>query len=278
MAAPVILVTGGYDHKIRYWDATTGACTRIVPFGDSQVNSLAISLDKSLLAAGGNSALQLYDINSNDERPILTYEGHSSNITALGFQRDQRWLYSCSEDSTVRIWDPRGNVTVRKYDAGSPVNSVCLHPSETELISGDQNGFLRVWDLAADKYREELMPAIDIPIRSVSIVSSIHASCFVSINPSLMSNYDCFSSLQTATWSVWDRIAVDSSSTRRQTTRYVHLLIYRLLRVMHVLNVIYYVYDLLDIGVGEGVASSRRLPVEVLDFERPEADRHHLRR
>ena len=178
MAAPVILVTGGYDHKIRYWDATTGACTRIVPFGDSQVNSLAISLDKSLLAAGGNSTLQLYDINSNDERPILTYDGHSSNITALGFQRDQRWLYSCSEDNTVRVWDPRGNVTVRKYDSGSPVNSVCLHPSETELISGDQNGSLRVWDLAADKYREEIIPAIDIPIRSVSIVSFI--SCILS--------------------------------------------------------------------------------------------------
>lgn len=34
----VVLVTGGYDQKIRYWDATNGVCTRIVPFGESQVS------------------------------------------------------------------------------------------------------------------------------------------------------------------------------------------------------------------------------------------------
>ncbi len=174
MAAPVILVTGGYDHKIRYWDATTGVCTRIVGFGDSQVNCLQISMDKTLLAAGGNSALHLYDINAiNEDRPILTYDSHTSNILNVGFQRDQRWLYSCSEDGTVRIWDPRANTTVRKYDCGVAVNTVALHPNEAEIFSGDQNGLVRIWDLAADKYREEIIPALDIPVRSISIVSFV---------------------------------------------------------------------------------------------------------
>ena len=52
MALPVVLVTGGYDHKIRYWEATSGACIKSIMFGESQVNCLQISPDKSLLAAG----------------------------------------------------------------------------------------------------------------------------------------------------------------------------------------------------------------------------------
>ena len=48
---PVVLVTGGYDHKIRFWEATNGACARTLTFGESQVNCLQISADKSLLVA-----------------------------------------------------------------------------------------------------------------------------------------------------------------------------------------------------------------------------------
>lgn len=173
MSSPVILVTGGYDHKIRYWDAASGVCTRSVSFGESQINCLQISLDKTLLAAGGNPMINLYDINSNDDRPLVSYEGHSGNVTGLGFHRDQRWLYSCSEDGSVRIWDPRTNTTSRRFETQSAVNTVVLHPTEAELISGDADGNLKVWDLAADKMREEFNPAPDFPIRSLSMVCEL---------------------------------------------------------------------------------------------------------
>lgn len=169
---PVVLVTGGYDHKIRFWDATSGVATKTIPFGDSQVNCLQVSTDKSLLAAGGNPMVQLFDVNSNEEKPCYTYEGHTTNVTTVGFEKDQKWIYSSSEDGTIRIWDPRASTVARKYDCGAAVNSVALHPNQTELISGDINGFVKIWDMEADKCREEYMPAVDIPVRSISIVSN----------------------------------------------------------------------------------------------------------
>lgn len=178
-AMPVVLVTGGYDHKIRFWDATSGTCLKSVHFGDSQVNCLQVSADKALLAAGGNPQIQLFDVNSVEEKPILTYEGHTSNVTTIGFQKDQKWLYSSSEDGTIRMWDPQSNTYTRKYDCGAAVNSVALHPNQTEIISGDANGLVKVWDITADKCREEYSPAVDIPVRSVSIVSLSACCCFV---------------------------------------------------------------------------------------------------
>jgi WD40 repeat protein len=59
----LFLATGGYDHKIRFWDATSGSCTRTIQFGDSQVNCLQISSNKSLLAAGEFAFERFYIVN-----------------------------------------------------------------------------------------------------------------------------------------------------------------------------------------------------------------------
>lgn len=38
MANSVILATAGYDHKIRFWEAPTGVCSRHLRYPDSQVS------------------------------------------------------------------------------------------------------------------------------------------------------------------------------------------------------------------------------------------------
>jgi len=133
----VILATAGYDHTIRFWEATSGVCYRCVPsppwcpppdpasgpreraprtdpphtppypgrtlqYADSQVNKLEITSDKHLLAAAGNPHIRLFEVNSNNGQPVLSYDGHKDNITAIGFHRSNDWMFSGSEDGTVR--------------------------------------------------------------------------------------------------------------------------------------------------------------------------------
>ena len=80
------LCTGGYDNTIRFWEAWSGICSRTIQHPESvrassffvraravtdgvlhvgmvqQVNRLAISPDKRLIAAAGNQTIKLYDI------------------------------------------------------------------------------------------------------------------------------------------------------------------------------------------------------------------------
>ena len=192
----VILATAGYDHKIRFWEAPSGICSRTIRYPDSQVNCLEITPDKQFLAAGGNPHIRLFEINpsipmhdnmngrghanhshnggSNNnvnvtngggggvnggsgyhhqnhqhQNPVLQCEGHTSSVTSIGFQRDGPLMYSSSEDHTVKIWDlrcPTGTCS-RSFDSGAPVNSVALHPNQNYLISGDQSGSIKIWDL-----------------------------------------------------------------------------------------------------------------------------------
>lgn len=54
---------------------------------------------------------------------------------------------------------------------GTMVNDVVIHPNQGELISCDQMGSVKIWDLGENTCTHELVPAEDVPIRSVSIAS-----------------------------------------------------------------------------------------------------------
>lgn len=90
----VVLATAGYDHTIRFWEATSGICYRTLQYADSQVNKLEITADKTQIAAAGNSQIRIFDVNSNDPQPVNSYDGHNGNVTAVGFQKDSKWMFS----------------------------------------------------------------------------------------------------------------------------------------------------------------------------------------
>ncbi|EFJ46224.1 hypothetical protein VOLCADRAFT_81959 [Volvox carteri f. nagariensis] len=165
----VVLATAGYDHTIRFWEATSGCCYRTLQYAESQVNKLEITADKTRIAAAGNPQIRVFDVNSNDPNPLLTYDGHAGNVTAVGFHKDGKWMYSGGEDGTVRVWDTRSQVCQRTYESRAAVNSVVLHPNQGELISGDQTGHIRVWDLTASACSCELVPEIGTAVRSLTV-------------------------------------------------------------------------------------------------------------
>jgi WD40 repeat protein len=90
----VVLATAGYDHTIRFWEATSGICYRTLQYADSQVNKLEITSEKQYIAAAGNSQVRLFEVNSSDPQPVSSYEGHQGNVTAVGFQKDSKWMYT----------------------------------------------------------------------------------------------------------------------------------------------------------------------------------------
>ncbi|KDN49360.1 hypothetical protein RSAG8_02062, partial [Rhizoctonia solani AG-8 WAC10335] len=83
----VVLVTGSYDHEIRFWEAWSGLCSRTIQrSGESgQVNRLSISPDKRLLAAAIYTKVHIYDIAGNSSTPRAVFEGHKGNVTSVSF-------------------------------------------------------------------------------------------------------------------------------------------------------------------------------------------------
>ncbi len=166
----VVLATAGYDNTVKFWEAPAGKCYRTINFPDSQVNKLEITHDKQYLAAVGNPHCRLYDVMTDVSTPVRQFTGHTGNVTAVGFQKDRKWMYTGSEDGSVKIWDMRQRSGhQRSYNRKYGVNTACLHPNQGEIISGDENGTIRVWDLTADACSYELVPDGKCPIRSITV-------------------------------------------------------------------------------------------------------------
>ncbi|ORY68936.1 WD repeat-containing protein pop3 [Pseudomassariella vexata] len=173
----VILCTAGYDHTIRFWEALSGICSRTIQHPDSQVNRLCISPDKRYLAAAGHHTVKLYDIKSTNPNPLLTFEGHTGNITGVAFHCEGKWMVTSSEDGTVKIWETRSGTIQRSYNHGSPVNDVVIHPNQGEIISCDRGGSVRVWDLAENNCSHQLIPEEDVSVSSVTVASDGSLLC-----------------------------------------------------------------------------------------------------
>uniref|UniRef100_A0A6A7G6M2 Target of rapamycin complex subunit lst8 n=1 Tax=Hirondellea gigas TaxID=1518452 RepID=A0A6A7G6M2_9CRUS len=171
MPASVVLCSAGYDHTIRFWEAPTGLCYRSLQYDDSQINRLRITPDKQYIAAAANPHVKLFEINAKNPNPLRSFEGHSGNVTALGFQKDNKWMFTASEDASVKIWDVRAAGCQRDYESNAPINDAVLHPNQGEIFSGDLDGNVGVWDLTANSCSHQLVPDGKTPIRSVTIAS-----------------------------------------------------------------------------------------------------------
>jgi len=179
----ILLATGGYDHKICFWDAVSGELgSRYIKYPDSQINKLEFTPTKQYIAAAGNLHIRLFEVELMNQNPVTSFDGHKTNVTSFGFHREGKWMYSGSEDGTIRIWDIRAPGCQTNFECGGPVNTVVLHPNQAELISGDQNGVIKVWDLVSNTCSRTLTPDEDIPIRSISISSD--GSKVVAVNNS----------------------------------------------------------------------------------------------
>ncbi|ORZ40119.1 WD repeat-containing protein wat1 [Catenaria anguillulae PL171] len=184
-AESVILVTGGYDHTIRFWEALSGACVRTIQHTESQVNKLTISPDKRFVIAAGNPHVRFYDIQTSSSSapgsqpsanasaasstPVMSFDGHTGNVTGVQFSSDGRWFATCGEDKTVKLWDLRSPTPTREYEHHAPVTDVQIHPNQAELVTCDQAGTVKVWDLFANTCTHQLLPEEDVAMRSVAI-------------------------------------------------------------------------------------------------------------
>jgi len=178
---PVKFCTASYDHYIKFWDMNGSVDShRSIQNSDSQINSMDISKDGSLLAVGGYQYIKIYDINSMNNNPIINYE-MQKNVTNVGFFKNTQQLYSGGEDCKARIYDlrMRNGVATKCLQVSNQVNSVALHPNQTELIVADESGCINIWDLKSDK-TEQLIPEPGVSITCVDIDSD--ASYLAAVN------------------------------------------------------------------------------------------------
>ncbi|NXF68558.1 LST8 protein, partial [Ciccaba nigrolineata] len=154
---PVILATAGYDHTVRFWQAHSGICTRTVQHQDSVSFTAAPGLGGRAVDVHGGGGLHGQDLG-----PEVGRGGGSPPLAAP----HRRWnLLNPSSPFCCRS---RNLQCQRIFQVNAPINCVCLHPNQAELIVGDQSGAIHIWDLKTD-HNEQLIPEPEVSVNSVHI-------------------------------------------------------------------------------------------------------------
>jgi WD40 repeat protein len=165
-----VIVSGGFDAKVRRWDLATGR-----PVGEplrghkNVVSSVAASeLDGHpvIVSGGGDGKIRRWDLATGQPvgEPLP-----SKGVWAVGALRGRPVIVSGG--ATVRVWD-----LATWQPVGEPLRSHWVHVltvAELEgrpvIVSGDEHGTVRVWDLATWQPIGEPLRGHDGEVEAVAV-------------------------------------------------------------------------------------------------------------
>src|SRR5262249_6826614 len=98
------LATGGADHTVKLWDASTGQELLTLKGHSDAVKSVAFSPDGKRLATGSwDRTIKLWDASTGQE--LLTLKGHSLVVYSVAFSPDGKRLAPRGNDRTIKLWE-----------------------------------------------------------------------------------------------------------------------------------------------------------------------------
>jgi WD40 repeat protein len=155
-------ITGSDDGTARLWEASRrapGLTVRVLAGHEGAVTQAVVTHDSKLAITGGEDG-KLFVWNLEAKQPELgatTFDLHDSEITDLrtigpGADPEHpqpRYLLSASTDGTARTWNletrERAQQSVQ-FDVGSPVRAVAASEDGRYVLTGGDEGLVRLWD------------------------------------------------------------------------------------------------------------------------------------
>ena len=110
-------------------------------------------------------------------------EGHTENVHDVAFSPDGKTLASCSQDGTIKLWDPQTRNLMRTLkEKSNNIRSVAFSPDGSMLASGDSGANVRLWNPQTGTL-ERTLKGHDYDVNSVAFSpdGTMLASCSLRI-------------------------------------------------------------------------------------------------
>jgi WD40 repeat protein len=142
-----VIASGGQDHKVRLWEATTGREVRCLdaPTGFA-VQDVAFSCDGRLVAAGCGQGFT-YVWHARTGRLLHRLGSESDDQGQVAFSPDGKAL-ATSAGKAVRVWDTvTWDERVRLEDDQGTVQSITFTPDGAHIATAASDSTVRLWHI-----------------------------------------------------------------------------------------------------------------------------------
>ncbi|KAK5989879.1 Vegetative incompatibility protein HET-E-1 [Cladobotryum mycophilum] len=187
------VVSGSFDHKIRIWDTTTGACNQILSGHNNKVHSVVISSNKQqIISASWDETIRIWDMTTGTCIHTLEDQDDYFGLSfSLAVSSDgQRLASSDYMSRNIKIWDlPSGACSQIINDAFGWIYSVAISSDGKWVASGSSDEAVKIWD-----------PITGTCLQTLNHTSGVHS---VAIFPD---DFRVVSGGDDATIRIWDTI------------------------------------------------------------------------
>jgi len=130
-----LIVSGGWDGRIRLWHAPTGRCLREFNGHSDWVRSIALTPDdRKVVSAGWDKTIRVWDVSTGECLHVLT--GHTKQIESVRLAFDGRIAVSAGWDGFVRLWNLTEGVPVRSIETHEGrINDVAVTNDGRTILS-----------------------------------------------------------------------------------------------------------------------------------------------
>lgn len=149
------IISGSEDRTLRIWDVSSGRQKQILRGHTLAVQGLAISVDgKTAASVSEDGTVRQWDLIGGKSKVV--YKGRDHQLNTVAITADSGTLYFGAGDWTIRRLDLSGeNEEVLEGHSGI-VRSLVLTTAEDRLLSGADDGTIRVWSLKTDECIQKL--------------------------------------------------------------------------------------------------------------------------
>lgn len=147
------LAAGGTDFQIQCWELASGTKTTLAGH-ESWIGDLAFHPDgERLFAADYRGVVHCWRHRQPADKPLWSIApAHQGWIRALAVSPDGKLLATAGNDRVVKLWSTEGGQPAGELTGHAGyVFSLAFHPAGQRLVSGDLQGAVCEWDVAASK-------------------------------------------------------------------------------------------------------------------------------
>lgn len=144
-----VLATAGADGTARLWEAATGRPIDILVGHTGEVWGAYFSADDRRLATwGDDGTARIWDVAT--ATTVDTIDAGTGQLWDVAFSADSRQLAIAGDDGVAHVRDIETGQSVAFVPAGPPwpVKAVTFSPDGSEVITGSEDGTVRIWDIA----------------------------------------------------------------------------------------------------------------------------------
>eukprot|EP00658_Telonema_sp_P-2_P068222 TRINITY_DN5716_c0_g1_i1.p1 TRINITY_DN5716_c0_g1~~TRINITY_DN5716_c0_g1_i1.p1 ORF type:complete len:900 (-),score=180.78 TRINITY_DN5716_c0_g1_i1:227-2926(-) len=111
-----------------------------------------------LCSAGMDAKIGMWDVKTMQLRKYLEKKeskggqpeehGHSQGVTSLAYNGDYKMIFSAGFDTQCFVWNPIVEKCIFRMEGHtSPLVGVRVVPGTPQIVTGDRDGYLRLWDI-----------------------------------------------------------------------------------------------------------------------------------